>query len=572
MVRQSKAGNPDLHKVARERFGYRELRPMQEEAVRLLMGGRDVLSIMPTGSGKSAIYQLAGVVIPGYTVVISPLIALQKDQVDAIAEMDLPNAAVLNARLHAGERREVFEKLRAGELEFLLLSPEQMANEETYGHLKERPPTLLVVDEAHCVSEWGHDFRPDYARLGAMMEGLRGKPRRAKQRAPVLALTATATPAVRQDIVAALRMNDARVLVSGFDRPNIFLAVEECPDDMIKFHRLLFHLRQEGALPAIVYAATHQGTEELAEALRKNEIAALAYHGGMKREERDAAQDAFMGGDRQAEVIVATNAFGMGVDKADVRLVVHYYPPDSLDSYYQEIGRAGRDGKPARAVMLFREEDLGLRKAISTPGRVKKAEVEKVVEAVEEAARTGSAGALDVSTLAEETELGKRKVVSTLAHLAAAGGVEVTATGKVKAGNTEDAEELVEAVVEEQEQHRAARVARMELVRDYAMTRRCRRAYVLTYFGEPAGTTCTACDNCAAGISARAEALEEAKGAMSGESRPFAEKTRVVHETFGPGLVMGYDGEEVEVLFDTGGPRRLNVAYVRAHRLLRTEG
>jgi ATP-dependent DNA helicase RecQ len=569
MVRQAKAAGTDLDKIARESFGYEALRPMQKEAVRVLLSGKDTLSIMPTGAGKSAIYQLAAMLIKGHTVVISPLIALQKDQVDAITEKDLPNAAVLNARLKVGERREVFEKLAAGKLEFLLLSPEQMANEETFGHLKAHPPSLFVIDEAHCVSEWGHDFRPDYARLGAMIEGLRGEGRK---RAPVLALTATATPAVRTDITAALRMKDAAILVSGFDRPNIFLSVESCADDTIKFSRLLHHLRQEGARPAIVYAATHAAVEELAEGLRKNDIAALAYHGGMKTAERTEVQDAFMRPTGpETPVIVATNAFGMGIDKPDVRTVAHYHPPDSLDAYYQELGRAGRDGQPARAVFLFREEDVGLRKSLSTPGRLKKAEVEKVVETLTDPkVLKEDAEAIDPAKVAAETELGKRKVASTLARLVTAGAAELTLAGEVQppAGKV-DVEALVEEVVEEQERHRAARQARIELLQDYAKSQRCRRNYLLTYFGEAAEATCAACDNCAAGISTRAAAKAEAVSATA--ARPFPEKSRVVHKTFGPGIVLAYEGDAVTVLFDTGGPRSLNLAFVQAEALLSPE-
>src|SRR5688500_6396443 len=300
-----KRATSEALKVAREKFGYADLRPGQEEVIQLILEGRDTLSVMPTGSGKSAIYQIAELLIGGPTVVVSPLIALQKEQMEVIRERGWPGAAVVNSTLRVGERRGAFEEFGAGELEYLFLAPEQFNNEETLARVTANKPSLFVVDEAHCVSEWGHDFRPDYARLGKVIEKL-GRP-------TILALTATASPRVREDIVARLGMTDPKTVVWGFDRPNIWLGVEQCPDEQTK-HRLLLQRVQDAPKPGIVYVATQNAAEEVCRDLREQvNVNAVFYHGGMKKDERNRAQDAFMAD--TADVVVATNAFGMGVDK-----------------------------------------------------------------------------------------------------------------------------------------------------------------------------------------------------------------------------------------------------------------
>jgi ATP-dependent DNA helicase RecQ len=334
----------DLRLLLRERFGFSEFRPAQEQVIDKIMMGQSVLAVMPTGSGKSLCYQLPALSFSGLTLVVSPLIALMKDQVDQLNQLGLP-ATVINSTVSREQQRSRLEQAIAGRIKLLYIAPERFQNEAFRAGLARSKISLFAVDEAHCISLWGHDFRPDYLRLRHVVRELHSP--------PVLALTATATPAVRRDIVAQLGIEGATQVVSGFDRPNLYLEVREVSTTAEKIRAIVELARS--APVGIVYAGTRKNVEEIHHSLRRAGVETAAYHAGLSAQERKAVQDRFMNASEC--VIVATNAFGMGIDHSGVRFVVHADIPDSVEAYYQEIGRAGRDGQPARCLLLFNYAD-----------------------------------------------------------------------------------------------------------------------------------------------------------------------------------------------------------------------
>jgi ATP-dependent DNA helicase RecQ len=538
------ASDADIRSAAGELLGFAELRPGQEEAVRAVLAGRDTLAVMPTGSGKSAIYELATALGGGPAVIVSPLLALQRDQVEKIEDDGrLGEAAALNSTLSGTKRAVLLDELDEHELEFLFLAPEQFGSDQTVEKLREAAPKLFVVDEAHSISEWGHDFRPEYLRLGSVVEAL-GNP-------VTLALTATAAPRVRAEIIERLALDDPVEIVRGFDRPNIHLTVESTHTDDAHKVRALVRNVVEGERPAIVYAATRRRSEELAAALRDAGISALPYHAGLHRDEREATQTAFM--EDELEVVVATIAFGMGVDKPNVRAVVHSEISDSVDAYYQEIGRAGRDGKPARAVLFYRPEDVGLRRFFAGGGELAVDEALAVAEAVEDAD-----GPVDARTLHDATHLSETKIVAALGRLADAGFVTLRPDGTVaKRDGIVAIDDAAEAAASAQHSRKEYERTRVEMVRGYAETSGCRREYILSYFGEAFEPPCGNCDNCDAGNVAPNTGVH-----------PFAVGSRVRHHELGGGAVQRYDGDTVVVLFDEHGYRTLSLDLVVQRGLL----
>lgn len=333
-----------LDETLKRYFGYDEFRPMQRDIINNVLDGKDTVVLMPTGGGKSMCYQLPAIVMEGLTVVISPLIALMKDQVQALQANGI-TAEFLNSSQSADQAREVNISLSKGEVRLLYVSPERLFSQGFMEFLGELKPNLFAIDEAHCVSSWGHHFRPEYQRLHALKTTF--------PQIPVIALTATADRAVRSDIAELLKFQDSRMFVASFDRPNLSMAV--LPGRQ-KWEQLLPLVLRYPGQSGIVYCQSRNGTEKLAEKLREYGIIATAYHAGLDAEVRNQAQDDFIQG--KVHVVCATIAFGMGIDKADVRFVVHYNLPSNLESYYQEIGRAGRDGAPSETVLFYSYRDV----------------------------------------------------------------------------------------------------------------------------------------------------------------------------------------------------------------------
>ncbi|GAB3231147.1 RecQ family ATP-dependent DNA helicase [Kineococcus gypseus] len=539
----------DLLRTAREAFGYDELRPGQAEAMEAVLAGRDVLAVMPTGAGKSAIYQVPALLLDGPVVVVSPLIALQRDQVDGLREdVRRGGAVMLNSQLSAAAWRGAQEALRGGDVRFVFLAPEQLARDEVLEELARLRPALLVVDEAHCVSSWGHDFRPQYLRLGAAVERL-GRPQ-------VVALTATASPQVREEVLENLRLRDPLVLVEGFDRPEIDLRVNRYSDaDRQRAGVLASVAATDGAV--LVYVARRRDAEEFAEELRAAGRAADHYHAGRGREDRDRVLREFVDG--TLDVVVATNAFGMGIDKPDVRAVVHAHVPDSLDSYYQEIGRAGRDGGPAVAVLHYRPEDLGLRTFFTSP--VAKPEPLREVAAAVRA----HDGPVPPTQLRRELGTTATRLAGVVNLLEEVGAVHEDEQGRLVADpDGPKPAEAAEAAVEVSEQQRSVERSRLEMMRAYAETAACRRQFLLGYFGEDLPEPCGHCDTCRAGTAV------EHDGA--GGEEPFAVGSTVAHEQWGEGQVMHYEDDRVTVLFQGVGYRTLALELVRERELLREAG
>jgi ATP-dependent DNA helicase RecQ len=534
----------DLGAALSEHFGFPAFRPGQEEACAAALADRDVLVVMPTGAGKSLCYQLPALLREDLTIVVSPLVSLMQDQVQALERRVPGRAALVNAQQDAFVNREVVARAAAGALRLLYVAPERFSSPGFLEALREANVGLFVVDEAHCVSQWGHDFRPDYFRLADAARWLGAQ--------AIVASTATATPQVAADIAARLALREPVRVATGFDRPNLSFAVVPCGGAADKRRRLAAALRDPGARPAIVYAGTRNETDRLAADLaRELGVSVVAYHAGMRRDERADAQSEFMRGD--AEVVVATNAFGMGVDKADVRTVAHASVPASVEAYYQEAGRAGRDGLPARALLLAEGRDKGLHVFFIQRAEVEEGTIAAVAARLEAAAGavaqpslpgTGARFDVAVDDLGEDPE----RVRAIVGHLVRAGVVQPAPApvdrvrGRLVAAFDGRARAACRTSAGEAQR---ARWRQYRAIWAFVEGEECRRARILRHFGDaaapaPSGPCCDRCEpslvpappgrRASAGLGAPAAAgdLDAAIVEVVASARPSVGRTRAV--------------------------------------------
>lgn len=503
-----------------QRFGHRDFRPGQAAIIETVLAGRDVLAVMPTGSGKSLCYQLPAVVREGCALVVSPLIALMKDQVDALQAQGIA-ATYVNSSLSPREQQERLQACRAGAYDLLYIAPERFRSPRFVEAVSRMRVPLLAIDEAHCISEWGHDFRPDYLRLREAV-ALPDRPQ-------VLALTATATVDVQQDIVQQLGRPDMQPFVYGFDRPNLVYRVLSLNGQKAKLQALQEVLVAQRDGSTIVYTATRRAAQEVAAFLQGRGSEVLLYHAGLSDAARKQAQDAFM--ERPNGLIVATNAFGMGIDKPDVRRVVHFNLPRSLEAYYQEAGRAGRDGDDAQCVLLFSYGDVRIQEFLVEQNNPTREVLERVYELIAGTRPPGT----DVQLSALLRHLGRGSSAMQLAAAARllekAGCIEQStsfaAGDDPPAGLPNTLVRLVGQPVSPQSlvldddalrrrrQHETAKIRRMV---GYANARQCRRQKILGYFGETWNEpNCAACDHCLSGTGPKTASGGPARAPSEGE-------------------------------------------------------
>ena len=556
-----------------------------------MLAQRDVVAVLPTGGGKTLVYQLAGALLRRPTIIATPLIALMQDQVrrlrhgdtdngtDNASGMDAPAGAGASGSVAAADpplmpgrveslsgavrgeaRQRLLRDVQAGAVDFLFATPEQLARDDVRATLRETSVGLFCIDEAHCISEWGFDFRPAYRELATAAEAM--------SRPPILAMTATAPEAVRNDIARELQLRDPVVVARGFDRPNLHFGVVRVTD-ADRRERQLAKLLTEVDRPTVVYCTTRRESQETALALLELGIAAGHYHGGMDRALREEVQEAFLSNEDTLDVLCATSAFGMGIDKPDIRSVVHHTMPDSLESYWQEAGRAGRDGAPADCVLLFRTEDRAVHEHLHRRSRPSETTVAKMVHLFSQV--TSVTPEVDVlARVAAEAEVARSGAASLLEDLDRYGYITRFKSGVRWRG---DASAAMEDMAAHQETQVDVEQSRLDMVTSYAESSSCRRRYLLNYLGDDYhGELCLRCDNCLRRAQQRGtdgwdlEAQQERVEAERGG--PFATGATVTHPEWGPGTVQRTEGDVLVVRFDSVGYRSMHAPTVVERNLL----
>ena len=526
----------DLRAALREHFGYESFNPGQVEVITRVMAGEDTLAILATGAGKSLCYQLPALLLPGTTVVVSPLIALMKDQLDMLAERGITATVALNSTLSEEQEMAAVARIASGQMKIVFVTPEKLEDDAFVSILQELEVPLFVVDEAHCISQWGHDFRPAYLNLGKVI-GQLGHP-------TVLALTATATPAVREDILAQLGIPGVKPIVKGFDRPNLRYEVKRAESESGKL-KILRELFQNGDLDGtgIIYTATIKNALEVQKHLQDElSLPVAVYHSKLQKHDRTAVHELFMG--EAIRAVVATNAFGLGIDKPNIRFVVHYDLPGSVEAYTQEAGRAGRDGDPSKCVLIYRMSDTRVQNYFLTGKYPDIEEVQKVFGTLEIFGGTQEGG-VSLTDLRKITQLPLTKLKVILALLKKGGFIENSMRSKyvlVAAALDQRDRVLNLANYDTKKKYDQSKLAMML---QYAETTGCRRRFILNYFGEDyAAETCGACDNCL-------------QGHRVATSSGYRIADVVYHAKFGQGTVERAEKDLVTVLFPNVGYKTL---------------
>src|ERR1041385_953888 len=485
----------DVVASLRQHFGFEDFREGQRDVIASILEGKDAVVVMPTGSGKSLCYQLPALILDGVTLVVSPLIALMKDQVDALHARGLP-ATFINSSISDTEQHARIDALRRRELKLVYIAPERFRRSRFTSALQQIPISLFAVDEAHCISTWGHDFRPDYLRLRGIIKSL--------GTVQTLALTATATPYVRSDIIQQLGLNQPQTFVSGFDRPNLSIEVVHTEKEREKIARIR-NLAREIRGSGIIYAATRKAVEQVGTKLKALDLKVSLYHAGLSDGQRAKAQDEFMSG--RTQMIVATNAFGMGIDKPDIRFVVHYQMPGSIEAYYQEIGRAGRDGLPSTCVLLFNYADKNTHDFFIEGSYPDISVIKQVYDslAATELRKIEFSTAEIASLISERNEMA---VQSALYVLERAGHIQRTAPTvnredrKSRQGRSIimlDSTPATQLRIDARDVSRRGELERRKLraMIDFCYTDYCYRAHILNYFGDRHHERqCGTCGNC----------------------------------------------------------------------------
>jgi ATP-dependent DNA helicase RecQ len=573
-----------LVREARERFGITRFRPGQREVIESVFRGRNTLALMPTGSGKSLTYQLPALFLPRPVIVVSPLISLMQDQQQKAEQAEIA-VEKLDSTLTPSQAAEAAELIDEGIPQLIYVTPERLENRDFLQSLNDAGGiSLLVVDEAHCIPQWGHDFRPAYLNIGDARKVL-GDP-------PVLALTATATQQVVDEILDNLRAKDATVINEGTERENLSLAVIPTVNIDAKLARIASMVAEEPG-SGIIYTASIRSANQLHDWLHEREISVARYHGRMPTRERERLQAEFMRGDHK--VMIATKAFGLGIDKPDIRFVFHFEFPDSLETYFQEAGRAGRDGLPSRAVLLYRLEDKRIQSYFLAGRYPRMAELRAILDALSKDSAGGSSTPLNAAAIAEAADVGLRRTQVILHLLGEADLVLRSRRGYLLKTAELPSDTVLEQLLRSYEERAVSDKDRLSVMMHYAETVDCRTQTIRRYFDDPEGEPCRRCDNCrrhqeaspgdpppfsdhaasghpAAGHPAQLTEVNTKIGRIvttapetlpTPEAPPrFSTGDHVRHRRFGEGTVLDAHQEDALVQFSKVGKKRIRISFL----------